>query len=132
MSPSRIAAVVLAAGMSRRMGRPKALLPLGERTLIARVVETIRNSGVVDQIVVVTGHRAEEIERELSSFDVKFVHNEDFADGEMLSSVKIGAGAIADQCDAFFLVLADQPLVSESTFRELVASHLYPPATPVV
>ena len=46
LSPSRIAAVVLAAGMSRRMGRPKALLPLGGLPLIARVVEPIRSARV--------------------------------------------------------------------------------------
>jgi molybdenum cofactor cytidylyltransferase len=122
LSPSRIAAVVLAAGMSRRMGRPKALLPLGGQTLIARVVETIRASGVVGTIVVVTGHQEEQIEHELPDCNVQFVHNSDYADGEMLSSVKVAVRAIANQCDAFFLVLADQPLVNASTYQ-MLARH---------
>jgi molybdenum cofactor cytidylyltransferase len=52
--------------------------------------------------------------------DVQFAHNAEYESGGMLSSVKTGMRAIANNCDAFFLVLGDQPLVHSSTYRELL------------
>ena len=118
--PIRIAAVVLAAGMSRRMGRPKALLPLAGLPLIVRVIGPILSVGSIDPIVVVTGHHAEQVMRAMDGCDVGFAHNPDYEAGGMLSSVKTGVRAIPDECDAFFLVLGDQPLVQSPTYRALL------------
>ena len=117
---NRIAAIVLAAGMSRRMGRPKALLPLGGLPMIVRVVEPILAVGSIDPIVVVTGHQSEQVIGAMDGCAVEFVHNADYEAGGMLSSVKVGCRAVADRCNAFFLVLGDQPLVQLSTYRALI------------
>jgi molybdenum cofactor cytidylyltransferase len=117
--PIRIAAVVLAAGMSRRMGRPKALLPLAGLPLIVRVVEPIISVDSIEPIVVVTGHHADQVTRAMDGCDVQFAHNPEYAVGGMLSSVKTGVRAVANHCDAFFLVLGDQPLVRAETYREM-------------
>lgn len=116
---NRIAAVVLAAGMSRRMGRPKALLPLGGLPMIARVVEPLLAIDAIDPIVVVTGHHADQVVAAMDGNQVEFVHNTNYVDG-MLSSVKVGLRAIAGRCDAFFLALGDQPLVQPTTYLEML------------
>jgi molybdenum cofactor cytidylyltransferase len=116
MSPfPRFAAVVLAAGRSRRMGRAKAILPFGDEPLIAHVVRNVRECEHVSQIVVVTGHEPNRIEEALVPFDVATVHNADFERGGMLSSIKAGLGAIAEPVDAIFIVLGDQPLLDPGT-----------------
>ena len=76
--PKRIAAIVLAAGLSRRMGRPKALLPLGGLPMIVRVVEPILAIGSIDPVVVVTGHQASQVVGAMDGCGVEFVHNSDF------------------------------------------------------
>ncbi|HEX3358945.1 MAG TPA: NTP transferase domain-containing protein, partial [Tepidisphaeraceae bacterium] len=81
----RIAAVVLAAGSSRRMGSPKALLPLAGVPMIARVIETISSLPEIQPIVVVTGHAADDVSLALADFNLHLVHNPDYAQGEMLS-----------------------------------------------
>src|SRR5438045_8866556 len=118
----RVAAVMLAAGMSRRMGTAKALLPFDEEPLIARAIDCIASLERINPIIVVTGHERDRIEIALDRRRVKFVHNSDYAAGGMLSSVKVGVAAVANDCEAFFLALADQPLVSPQTLREIITS----------
>jgi molybdenum cofactor cytidylyltransferase len=127
---NRFAAVVLAAGASRRMGRPKALLDLGGRPLIAHLIETFHKSGPVERIVVVTGHQPQQIHQSLNGFDVTFVHNPEYDSGGMLSSVKAGVRAVAADSDAFFLGLLDQPLVKSSTIAAM--AHAWSRAKPSV
>src|SRR5262245_33221773 len=102
--------------MSRRMGRPKALLPLGGLPLIVRVVEPTVSVGSIHPIVVVTGHHADQVMHAMDGCDVQFAHNPDCENGGMLSSVKTGIRAVRDRCDAFFLVLGDQPLIRSDTY----------------
>jgi molybdenum cofactor cytidylyltransferase len=118
--PKRIAAIVLAAGMSRRMGRPKALLPLGGLPMIVRVVEPMLATGFIDPIAVVTGYQREQVIGAMDGCDVQFAHNPDYERGEMLSSVKVGCCAVEGRCDAFFLALGDQPLVEVETYHALI------------
>ena len=126
--PPRIAAVVLAAGLSRRMGTPKALLPLGDKPLLVRVIEAIVSAGGIEPIVVVTGHAAAEVEEILRPFPVHPVHNAAYATGGMLSSVQTGVAAVSGKADAFFMVLGDQPLVRPDTFTAM--SRAWAQATP--
>jgi molybdenum cofactor cytidylyltransferase len=109
--------------MSRRMGSPKALLPLAGRPLIAHVVETFTAAGF-SHIVIVTGHEPAMHRDALAAFQtVQFVHNPDYAEGEMLSSVQAGVRAIAGAgCDAFLIAPVDQPLVLPETLRMLCAA----------
>jgi molybdenum cofactor cytidylyltransferase len=135
----RIAAVVLAAGLSRRMGEPKALLTLGDKPLIVHVIDAFRSAGAagaagrIDPIIVVTGHAAEQIQHILTPFSVHVVHNEAYASGEMLSSVKRGVSEVLSEhtppVDAFFIALSDQPLVlprTISAMRDAWVKHSRP------
>jgi molybdenum cofactor cytidylyltransferase len=120
----RLAAAVLAAGASRRMGSPKALLTLGARPLIVHLVETFRRVEQVDRIAIVTGHQPPAVRDALTRFDVTFVHNPDYDSGGMFSSVTCAIRALADGCDAFFVALLDQPLVSVETLSTMARSWL--------
>jgi molybdenum cofactor cytidylyltransferase len=127
-----IGAVVLAAGMSRRMGRLKMLLPFGDRPMLARVVESLRSAANIAPIIVVTGHAEQEIWAAIAEYpDVARVHNPQFAAGGMLSSIQAGVQALPPACDAFFLVLGDQPMVRAETLTRLRAAW-DPDAAPVV
>jgi molybdenum cofactor cytidylyltransferase len=88
-----IPAIVLAAGLSRRMGRFKLTLPWGATTVIGQVVATLRAAGVAE-IVVVTGNRADEVAAALAGALARIVFNSDYATGEMLSSIQAGVRAV--------------------------------------
>ena len=77
---SRFAAVILAAGMSSRMGETKQLLRLGNNTLLGQVLENVRSSGVKD-IVLVLGHEAERIKERISTENLSVVINESYRQG---------------------------------------------------
>ena len=112
-----ITAIILAAGKSQRMGTQKLLLPLGDRPVIARIVDEIVASPVDDVIVVIrTDQQA--IEQALENRPVRFVQNPD-ADGDMLSSIRCGLKA-AGQSDAFLITLGDQPSISRHVVTDLV------------
>ena len=112
-----IAGIVLAAGLSRRMGRFKPLLPMdGERVLIEVVVDQVREA--LDRVLVVVGHRAGEIRTHLGARDVRLVENPRFRDG-MLSSVQCGIAA-AGQVEGYVLCLGDQPRVPPGLIAALV------------
>jgi molybdenum cofactor cytidylyltransferase len=115
---SDIAAIVLAGGFSRRMGRFKPLLPLGERRTIERVVGLFQDAGI-DNIQVVVGHRGDEIRRAVDSRGVVCVENPDYAEG-MFTSVLAGVRSLPKQCRAFFIHPADIPLVRCQTVVRLM------------
>ncbi len=115
-----MAAIVLAAGMSRRMGRLKMLLPFGGKPMLARVIESLRASREISTITVVTGHAEQEIRAAASEYeDVVWIHNADHAEEGMLSSIKIGLQTLPESCAAFFLALGDQPMVRPETMDAL-------------
>jgi molybdenum cofactor cytidylyltransferase len=116
-----VAAIVLTAGRSARMGAFKPLLDFDGRPMIARVVECLRASGVVSPILVVTGHRAGDVAGALrGEADVTIVHNPDHAVGEMLSSVQAGVRALPAGTGAFVLAHGDQPAVRPDTIRRVI------------
>lgn len=120
----KICALILVAGMSRRMGDFKPLLPLRGRTLIENSVDSVLSGGA-DTAVVVTGYRAEDVERVLSrSFGerVSFVRNNEYEVTDMMTSVRIGVAALPE-CDTFFLLPGDMPVVSQGTFNKLIESR---------
>jgi molybdenum cofactor cytidylyltransferase len=86
-------AIVLAAGLSQRMGRFKLTLPWGDRTVISQVVATLEDAGVGD-IIVVTGHRAPEVAAELQATRARTAFNPNYANGEMLGSIQAGLRAL--------------------------------------
>ena len=117
-SPVPIAAVVLAAGCSRRMGaQNKLLLPWGDGTVIEAVVRAVLDSGL-GVVRIVVGHEAEEVRQVLSSLPVEFVLNHRFAEG-MASSIAAGVNAVEDSASGFMILLGDMPSVRPETLRRL-------------
>lgn len=120
MQEETICGLILAAGLSRRMGDFKPLMPFRGKTLIENTIDSVLSSGA-RQVVVVTGHRAEELEPVLAEkygSRVILTRNPDFATTDMLQSIRIGCRAMPE-CDAFFLLPGDMPVVRESTFRKV-------------
>jgi molybdenum cofactor cytidylyltransferase len=113
-----IAAIILAGGFSKRMGRFKPLLPLGDRRSIERVVGLFQDTGIAT-IMAVLGHRGAEIRRTVVSSDVVWVANPNYAEG-MFTSVAAGVRALPESCRAFFIHPADIPLVRWQTVRRLL------------
>jgi CTP:molybdopterin cytidylyltransferase MocA len=133
---SHVAAVLLAAGRSRRMGAFKPLLPFGAQTVVETCVNNLLAAGV-DEVVVVVGHRAEEVRARLSHLPVRFAINAEVG-SEMGVSIARGveelsrgdvAGDVAGEAageraaGALLIALADHPGVSAVEIREVVAAH---------
>lgn len=127
--PSETAAIVLAAGHSRRMGRFKPLLPLGGRPMIHWGIDLFKACGVYE-IHVVVGHRHGALAPVLVDLGVETVVNPDFEQG-MFSSVKAGIRSLSPDCAAVFILPADIPLVRPATVRQLL-EHFDPERTKVV
>src|SRR5579871_4479532 len=126
--PAKVGAVVLAAGMSRRMGALKALLPFGDRPMLARVLESLIAADGIAPICVVLGYARQEIAPIVEPYPVTTVYNADYEAGGMLSSIRVGVSALPPECAAFFLVLGDQPGVRPDTLRALLAAWQETPA----
>lgn len=119
-----IAAIILAAGESKRMGRPKMLLPWGATTVIGHVISVVRSAGVED-LVVVTGGAHDEVQAALrSEIGVRPVFNPGFARGEMLSSIQRGLESMQPGTRAALIGLGDQPQVREGSVRRVCAAFL--------
>jgi len=113
-------AIVPAAGRSRRMGQPKLLLKLGEKTVIARVVETLREAGISKIVVVVRlddTALAEEVER--AGADLV---QPEAAPPDMRASVEVAMATLqkqAEDWDGWMLIRADHPTLDSSVVRQL-------------
>jgi putative nucleotidyltransferase with HDIG domain len=126
-----IAAIILSAGYSSRMGEFKPLLPFGDATVLERDVSLFRDAGIED-VRVVIGHRAADLLPLVERLQAHPVMNERYADG-MFSSVQAGVGSLGNEVEAFFLLPVDIPLVRRKTisllaeaFRKGPGSILYP------
>ena len=118
MTGDRVAGVVLAAGLSSRMGTNKMLLELGGRTLVQRAVATALAAGL-DPVLVVVGHERERVQEELMGLRCTPVFNKEYARG-IHSSLKAGISAVAAENDAAAVLLGDMPLVRAEMVRALV------------
>src|SRR5512145_1900752 len=124
--PPKVCAIVPAAGRSRRMGRCKPLLPLGERPVIRHLVDTLFEAGI-NAVVVVTGAEGPAIGRALAGLAVTLVGNPD-PESDMAGSLRLGLRGGPDDATALLVCLADHPLVSAATIRTLLARHRAEPA----
>jgi len=132
-----IPAVVLAAGKSSRMGRTKALLPLGSsgETFLQRIVRVLRDGGA-DAVVVVIGGDGAAVRASLPRDDAQIsaVENPRYEDGQ-LSSLLVGLAAVErryDNVEAVMMTLVDLPLISEATVRAVREAFLANPGAPLV
>jgi len=116
-----ICAIVLAAGLSRRMGAQKLLLPFGGSTVIAHVVDRVLAS-VVAHTCVVVGRDGEAVAAALAGRAISIVTNPE-DNSEMLDSVRCGLRALPAECGAVLVALGDQPGVSAPLIDEMAAAQ---------
>ena len=115
------AALIVAAGMSSRMGDFKPMLSIGSITIAQRVVATFHQAGI-RKIVMVTGFNAVTLERHLSGSGVIFLRNENYETTQMFDSVKIGLGYLQGKCDRVLFTPVDIPLFTAGTVHALLDS----------
>jgi molybdenum cofactor cytidylyltransferase len=120
--PTRVGAIILAAGSSSRLGQPKQLLTLDGRPVLQHALDAAAEAGL-DEIVVVLGHRAPEIEGAVSlPTGARVVFNADYAAGQS-TSLRAGIGALASDTDAAIVLLGDQPGITSAAIRVVAAAH---------
>ncbi len=117
---ARLSAIILAAGLSSRMGQAKPTLPLGEGTVLEQCISLFKKCGI-DDLVVVIGHKREEIGTIAERAGAQIAYNPKFASG-MYSSIRTGVRHIGKHSDGFFLLPVDIPLVRPGTIRLLSKS----------
>ncbi len=117
----QIGAVIVAAGMSSRMGEFKPLLNIGSISIAQRIVATLHQAGVT-KIAVVTGYNAPLLERHLANSGLVFLRNEDYATTQMFDSARIGLAYMKDKCERILFTPVDVPLFTAMTVTELIES----------
>jgi molybdenum cofactor cytidylyltransferase len=120
-APERIAAVVLAAGTSSRMGQNKLLLELGGQSLVRRAVRAAALGGL-DPVIVVLGHQAERVRAELDGLPCVPLTNPDYGAG-VRSSLQAGVTRAAAEAGALVVVLADMPFVTAEMIAALIRRY---------
>lgn len=115
---TQVAAILLAAGQSKRMGAFKPLLPFGNKTVIECCIDYLREGGV-ETIIVVLGHRADEIRNTLETYPVTFALNPD-PDSEMGASIAAGIRQLPATAEATLIALSDHPAVPAAVVSTLI------------
>lgn len=118
----RLTGILLAAGLSTRMGEPKQLLPFGESTIVETVVDSMLMSKL-DSVIVVVGHCAQQVREKLGTRPIQIVFNPDYREG-MLSSAQCGVRALNETTDAFALMLVDQPFITPTLIDTVVNAYV--------
>src|SRR5437660_1054260 len=117
---SSIAALLLAAGQSRRMGSNKLLEEIDGRPMVARTAQRLLSSRA-RPIVAVLGNQADAVDAALGKLPVERVHNPAFADG-LSTSLKRGITALPPDLDGALICLGDMPLISGRHIDRLIAA----------
>ncbi len=114
-----VTGVILAAGMSTRMGRFKPMLPLGDTTFIKRIIQMMRLAGIED-ILVVAGAHKDELEAHLAGENVRILFNANFASTQMIESIRLAIRDVARTADAIVLTPADVALPDACVYRAVI------------
>jgi molybdate transport repressor ModE-like protein len=117
----QVGALIVAAGMSSRMGQFKPMLNIGSISVAQRVIATLSQAGV-SKIVMVTGYNATMLERHLAGNGIIFLRNEDYETTQMFDSVKIGLRYLQDKCDEILFTPVDVPLFTAKTVAAILDS----------
>jgi len=116
-----VGAVITAAGKSTRMGAFKPLLKIGNFTAIEHIIFAFHKAEV-ENIVIVTGNNACELENSLRNLNIIFLRNDNYEFNEMFDSIKIGINFLKNKCDKILITPADVPLFTEDTVKALLES----------
>jgi len=119
--PAAVTALVLAAGSSSRMGRPKPLVPVLGKSLLTRVLDAVRSVHPTETVVVL-GAEAAQVQKESDLRGTTVVVNPKFAEG-MSSSLRLGAASATSSSGPLLVVLGDQPFVEPATLQTLIDRH---------
>ncbi len=117
----KIGALIVAAGMSTRMGDFKPMMSIGSISVAQRIIATLHQAGV-SKIVMVTGYNATTLERHLAGNGVIFLRNDQYETTQMFDSAKIGLTYLAGKCDKVLFTPVDVPLFTASTVKALLDS----------
>jgi molybdenum cofactor cytidylyltransferase len=120
-----VSAVVLAAGESKRMGRKKELLPVAGEPMIRMVVDRLLGSAKIDEVIVVLGHRADEVGGALAGVTderLELIGNGRYAEG-MGTSLALGVAACSWGTDAILIALGDAPFFRTEDVDALIDAH---------
>lgn len=120
----KVAAIVLAAGASRRMKQAKMTLAYKDSTVLGTVLTALYSAGV-NPLIVVIGGAKDAVEKALSDlpFEVICTYNPEYEHTEMLDSLQIGMQHLPDDTDAFLIVLGDQPQIQAEVVRAMVQEY---------
>jgi molybdenum cofactor cytidylyltransferase len=118
-----VSAIVLAAGLSARMGQPKLLLPWGDESTIIRELCRTAAACTVGEVIVVTGAEREAVEAQLTDLPVRMVYNPYFATNEMLSSLQAGLSAAAEDAAACLVILGDLPALTREIVEQVLEAY---------
>ena len=118
----KLAAVILAAGVSSRMGNFKPMLIVDGQTMIQRVVSSMQEAGA-DPIVVVTGYKHAVLAQHLADTGVTIVHNEHYFETQMLDSLLLGLSTLPSGTERVLVTPADIPLVKQETIQMLLSAE---------
>ena len=117
----QIGALIVAAGMSKRMGEFKPMLSIGSISIAQRIIATLNQAGV-SKIVMVTGYNASVLERHLAGNGIIFLRNDNYERTQMFDSVKIGLDYLRDKCDKVLFTPVDVPLFTAKTVHSILDS----------
>ena len=113
-----VSSIILAAGKSERMGRPKQLMPFGTSTIMEQTIDNLLHSNVND-IIVVLGYKAEEVREKIGDRPVKITVNRDYQRG-LSTSIVAGLKLVDENAQAIMIALADQPVIDSKTINRLI------------
>ena len=115
----RTGAVVVAAGHKSSVSSFSPMLPIGDSTVIRRIIITLKRAGI-EPVVVVTGQKADEVEKHIAGLRVICLRNQNYGNTQMYNSICLGLNYIEDLCDRVFILPAKFPMFLPETIKRMM------------